>query len=93
MLARADAPLGRDLSGPAVASYVLATAKDGYEVVFSLGELDPALTPNDIILADTIDGKPLSDAQGPLRIVAPHDKKGARSIRMLQRLDVVRLRK
>src|ERR1700726_3425140 len=88
---RAGAPVGRDLSGKALATYVRASAKDGYQVVFSLAELDPALTPNDIIVADTIDGKPLFDYQGPFRIVAPHDKRGARSIRMLQRLEVVRL--
>jgi hypothetical protein len=93
VLTRAGAPLGRDLSGPALAAYVLATAKDGYQVAFSLGELDPAMSTNEIIIADTIDGKPLFDYQGPFRIVAPHDKRGARSIRMLQRLDVVRLRK
>ena len=72
---------------------VVAKAKDGYQVVFSLAELDPAFTPNDIIVADTVDGKPLFDYQGPFRIVAPHDKRGARSIRMLQTLNVVRLRK
>jgi DMSO/TMAO reductase YedYZ molybdopterin-dependent catalytic subunit len=93
VLKRAGAPLGRDLTGAAVATYVVASAKDGYQVVFSLAELDPAFTPNDIIIADTIDGKPLFDYQGPLRIVAPHDKRGARSIRMLQKLDVVRLHK
>ena len=91
LLKRAGAPVGRDLSGKAVATYVRATAKDGYQVVFSLAELDPAFTPNDIIVADTVDGKPLFDYQGPFRIVAPHDKKGARSIRMLLRLEVVRL--
>jgi hypothetical protein len=91
LLKRAGAPVGRDLSGKAVATYVRASAKDGYQVVFSLAELDPAFTSNDIIVADTIDGKPLFDYQGPLRIVAPHDNRGARSIRMLQRLEVVRL--
>jgi hypothetical protein len=91
LLKRAGAPVGRDLSGKAVATYVRASAKDGYQVVFSLAELDPAFTPSDIIVADTIDGKPLFDYQGPFRIVAPHDKRGARSIRMLQRLEVVRL--
>jgi DMSO/TMAO reductase YedYZ molybdopterin-dependent catalytic subunit len=91
LLKRAGAPVGRDLSGKAVATYVRASAKDGYQVVFSLAELDPSFTPNDIIVADTIDGKPLFDYQGPLRIVAPHDKRGARSIRMLQRIEVVRL--
>ena len=91
LLKRAGAPVGRDLSGKAVATYVKASAKDGYQVVFSLAELDPGFTPNDIIVADTIDGKPLFDYQGPFRIVAPHDKRGARSIRMLQRIEVVRL--
>ena len=84
LLKRAGAPVGRDLSGKAVASYVRASAKDGYQVVFSLAELDPGFTANDIIVADTVDGKPLFDYQGPFRIVAPHDKRGARSIRMLQ---------
>lgn len=93
LLKRAEAPVGRDLTGQAVASYVLCKAKDGYQVVFSLPELDPAFTSNDIIVADTIDGKPLFDYQGPFRIVAPHDKRGARSIRMVQSIDVVRLRK
>jgi DMSO/TMAO reductase YedYZ molybdopterin-dependent catalytic subunit len=91
LLKRAGAPVGRDLSGKAVATYVRASAKDGYQVVFSLAELDPGFTSNDIIVADTIDGKPLFDYQGPFRIVAPHDKRGARSIRMLQRIEVVRL--
>jgi DMSO/TMAO reductase YedYZ molybdopterin-dependent catalytic subunit len=93
LLARAGAPVGRDLAGAAVATYVIASAKDGYRVVFSLAELDPAFTGSDIIVADTIDGKPLFDYQGPLRIVAPHDKRGARSVRMLQSLDVVRVPK
>jgi hypothetical protein len=93
ILARAGAPLGRDLSGPAVATYVLASGKDGYAALFSLGELDPGMTSSDIIVADTIDGQPLFDYQGPFRVVAPHDKRGARGVRMLQRLDVVRLRK
>ncbi|HEX7138891.1 MAG TPA: molybdopterin-dependent oxidoreductase [Vicinamibacterales bacterium] len=93
ILKKAGVPLGREMSGGAVASYVLAGAKDGYQVVFSLAELDPGFTSNDIIIADTVDGKPLFDYQGPLRIVAPHDKRGARSIRMLQTLNVVRLRK
>src|SRR5262245_8707075 len=91
ILRRAGAPLGTELRGNAIATYVVATANDGYQVVFSLAELDPAFTGNDIIVADTIDGKPLFDYQGPLRIVAPHDKRGARSIRMLLRIEVVRL--
>ena len=93
LLKRAGAPLGRDLTGAAVATYVVAGAKDGYRAVFSLAELDPAFTGSEIIVADTVDGKPLFDYQGPLRIVAPRDRRGARGVRMLQTLEVVRLPK
>ena len=93
LLKLAGAPVGAELRGNAVASYVVASASDGYQVVFSLAELDPGFTSNDIMVADTVDGKPLFAYQGPFRIVAPKDSRGARSIRMLQRIDVVRLRK
>ncbi len=93
ILERAGATLGSDMRGNAVASYVVASASDGYQVVFSLAELDPAFTGSEIIVADTVDGKPLFAYQGPWRIVAPKDTRGARSIRMLERLEVVRLKK
>lgn len=93
LLKRAGAPTGADLRGKALASYVLASASDGYQAVFSLGELDPAFSPNDIIIADSVDGKPLFDYQGPFRIVAPHDRAGARGVRMLTKLELVRLLK
>jgi hypothetical protein len=93
LLKRAGVPLGAELRGPALATYVLASAKDGYQVVFSLGELDADLSGSRIIVADRADDKPLDDEHGPFRIVVAQDTRGARSIRMLQRLDVVRLRK
>lgn len=93
LLKRASAPVGSEMRGNAVASYVVASASDGYQVVFSLAELDPGVTSNDIIVADTVDGKALFAYQGPLRIVAPKDSRAARSVRMLQRLEVVRLKK
>ena len=93
LLKRAGAPVGRELSGKALATYVRASAKDGYQVVFSIAELDPDLTTSNIIVADTVDGKPLSDRQGPLRIVSPRDTHGSRWVRMLQKIEVVRLLK
>ena len=69
------------------------TAHDGYRVLFALPELDPDFTDNSqqIILADTADGKPLGDKQGPVRIVVPQEKKGARWIRMVESIEVVTL--
>src|SRR5437868_302764 len=82
VLKKAGAPGGNDLRGKALASYLLAEAKDGYQVLFSLAEIDPVFTGNEILLADTADGKPLIGSQGPFRLVAPKDKRGARSVRM-----------
>src|SRR5262249_3082857 len=53
ILKRAGAKLGSDMRGNAVATYVVASASDGYQVVFSLAELDPALTGSEVIVADT----------------------------------------
>jgi len=93
LLKRAGVPLGNDLRGQAVASYLVATAADGYQAVFALPELDPEFTGSEVMVADTVDGKPLFDYQGPLRLVAPRDRRGARSVRMLERLELVRLQK
>jgi len=93
VLKKAGVPQGNELRGKALATYVLAEAQDGYQVVFSLGELDPAFIDNEILLADTANGKPLFGAQGRFRLVVPKDKPGARSIRMLTKLQIVQVRK
>src|SRR5258706_1674880 len=93
VLKKAGVPQGGELRGKALASYVLAEAQDGYQVVFSLGELDPAFIDNEILLADTANGKRLFGAQGRFPLVGPEDKPGARSVRMLTKLEVVQLRK
>ena len=93
VLKRAGVPQGTALRGKALASYVLAEAQDGYEVVFSLAEIDPTFIDNEILLADTANGKPLFGEQGRFRLVAAKDKPVARSVRMLTKLEVVQLRK
>src|SRR5215831_3887322 len=93
VLKKAGVPQGSELRGKALTTYVLAEAQDGYQVVFSLAELDPSFIDNEILLADTANGKPMFGAQGRFRLIASKDKPGARSVRMLTRLDVVQLRK
>jgi hypothetical protein len=70
-------------------TYVLAEAADGYRAVFSLAELDAGIVESDVIVADTMDGAPLGDKLGPFRLVAPHEKRPARWVRMLKSLTVV----
>jgi hypothetical protein len=55
--------------------------------------MDDAFGNESIIVADKRDAKPLFGYQGPFRLVCPNDKAGARSVRMLETLEVVRLQK
>jgi DMSO/TMAO reductase YedYZ molybdopterin-dependent catalytic subunit len=93
VLKRAGVPTSSSLRGKALTTYILVEAQDGYQVVFSLGELDPSVTDNQIVLADSSDGKPLAETEGPFRLVIPTDKLGARSVRMLRRLRIVQVTK
>jgi DMSO/TMAO reductase YedYZ molybdopterin-dependent catalytic subunit len=86
----AGVPKGEALRGPAMATYVLAEAADGYRVDFSLAELDAGIVESEVIVADTMDGAPLGDKLGPFRLVAPHEKRPARWVRMPKSLTVVR---
>ena len=89
LLNRAGVAQGEKLRGASMATYVVAEAEDGYRVVFSLSELDSGIFESDVIVADTMDGEPLATKQGPFRLVAPHDKRPARWVRMLKSITVV----
>lgn len=91
LLKSAGATMGKKMRGANVASYVLAEAKDGYRVIFSLAELDPGLTDSRVIVAFARNGKPLGEGQGPLKIIAPQDKGPARWSRMVQKIEVVKV--
>ena len=62
-------------------------------MVSSIGELDPDMTDSQFLLADTVNGKPLFGENGAFRLVIPKDKRGARSVRLLSKIEVVQLRK
>jgi DMSO/TMAO reductase YedYZ molybdopterin-dependent catalytic subunit len=89
LLNKAGVPHGEQLRGKSLATYVLAEAQDGYRVLFSLAELDSTILDSEILVADTLDGAPLSANLGPFRLVAPHDKRPARWVRMLKSITVV----
>jgi DMSO/TMAO reductase YedYZ molybdopterin-dependent catalytic subunit len=88
ILRRAGVPQGEHLRGTSLATYVIAEASDGYRVVFSLAELDSGILDSEVIVADTMDGAPLAAPLGPYRLVAPHEKRPARWVRMLTSLTV-----
>ena len=71
---------------------MIALAPDGYRVLFSLAEFDPAFNQRVILLADQRDGRPLDKREGPLRLVIPGDKRHARWVRGVSDLQVFRAR-
>ncbi len=89
ILTKAGATMGNDLKGENLTKYLLVEASDGYQVVFALPELDKAYTDRAIILADTIDGKPLAPADGPFRIIVQDEKRPARCIKQVTTLKIV----
>jgi DMSO/TMAO reductase YedYZ molybdopterin-dependent catalytic subunit len=93
LLKQAGVVQGPRLRGKAMATYVVAEGADGYKVIFSLAELDSDFEDSGVLVADTLDGKPLDDKLGPLRLVAPHDKRPARWVRMLRSIQVVNVSK
>jgi DMSO/TMAO reductase YedYZ molybdopterin-dependent catalytic subunit len=88
VLSKAGVTLGKQLRGENLTKYVLARCADGYEVVYSLAELDSSFVFHVPIIADTADGKPLAEAKGPLRVIVPDEKKPARSCFQLTALTV-----
>ncbi|HEY2722146.1 MAG TPA: molybdopterin-dependent oxidoreductase, partial [Chitinophagaceae bacterium] len=60
---------GKQLRGKNMAKYLLAIAKDGYKVVFSLAELDSVFNDKQVILAEKMDGKPLTSDKGPFQLI------------------------
>ena len=88
LLGKMGAPLGSDLRGKALANYVVATGSDGYKAVLALGEVDPSFHPGEIIVADTMDGKPLDAHSGPFKLVVTEDKRPARSVRNLTTIEL-----
>jgi hypothetical protein len=90
ILKKAGIKQGKELRGEQLATYLLVEAADGYRVVFALPELDEAFTDRVVLLADRRDGKPLSDREGPFRIVVPDEKRPARWVRQVVTLTIRR---
>ena len=89
ILEQAGVTMGSQLRKGNLSKYLLVKCADGYKVLFSLPEIDSSFTDKTIILADTLDGQPLSKDIGPFRVIVPGEKKGARSCFKVQELSVM----
>jgi len=76
-------PHGKDLR-----LYVVAAGSDGYQVVYSIGEITPDLNSSTVLVADAENDKPLAD-DGPLKLIATGEKRPARWVRNLVSIRVI----
>ena len=88
LLKQAGTTLGGELRGKNLTKYVIVRASDGYEVLFTLPEIDPDFATRTILLADSVDGATLSAGAGPYRIVVPGEKKPTRWVRQVKAIEV-----
>jgi hypothetical protein len=77
-----EKPRGKDFR-----LYVVAAGSDGYEVVYSIGEVTPDVGTATVIVADSENGQPIA-SDGPLKMVATGEKRPARWVRNLAAIRV-----
>jgi hypothetical protein len=68
------------LTGKDFRLYVVAEGRDGNKVVYSLGEVSPDVHNGSVLLADSVDGKPLAD-NGPIELICSGEHGPARWVR------------
>ncbi|HEY0784319.1 MAG TPA: molybdopterin-dependent oxidoreductase [Acidobacteriaceae bacterium] len=88
LLLPAGAPTGKDVHGGALSDYVVATGSDGYKAVLALAEIEPDFHPGQVLVADSMNGKPLDTAQGPFQLIVTEDKHPARSVHNLVKIEL-----
>jgi hypothetical protein len=88
LLLKMGVPLGKDLRGVALISYLVASGSDGYQVVIALAEVDPSFHSGEVLVADTMNGQPLDAKSGPFKLLVTEDKRPARWVRNLVNLEL-----
>jgi DMSO/TMAO reductase YedYZ molybdopterin-dependent catalytic subunit len=81
--------LMQSLRGDDLAKAVVITGADGYRIVFALAEFGEDFATRNILLADTLNGKPLPAHAAPYQVVAAGDDRPARWVRQVASIDVL----
>jgi hypothetical protein len=77
-----DKPHGKDLR-----LYLVAEGADGYGALFAVAEVNPDVHVGNVIVADSMNGKPLGD-DGAFKLVLEGEKRPARWVRNLALIKV-----
>ena len=70
------------LKGKDFRLYLIAEGRDGNKVVYSLGEVSPDVHDGSVLLADSVDGKPLTD-NGPIELICSGERRPARWVHVV----------
>jgi hypothetical protein len=89
LLLKAGMPDGEAMRGRFLRQVVLVRCADGYSVVFTLADFDPAFSDHTILLALRRDGAPLSAKAGPFQLIVPGDKRPARWARNVTSIAII----
>lgn len=92
VLERAGVARTDSLRGVALQVVLVLVGADGYAATISLADLDPSLAGRQVLLAKRANGQPLAPTHGPWRAVVPDDRRAARWVRQLQRIELVEVR-
>jgi Oxidoreductase molybdopterin binding domain len=90
LLAKAGIPLGENVRGKLFMTGIVAQGTDHYGVLYSLAEVDPSIHTGDVIVADTLDGQPLTE-DGAFKMVSSEERRPARWVRNLTSISVVQV--
>lgn len=84
-----EARFGEAMKGhnAVLAHTFVVEGSDGYRIAFSFGEIAPDFGKAPIMIATEADGKPLVPGEG-FRLVVPGDKRGARYVRDVVKIEV-----
>jgi hypothetical protein len=88
VLAKVDLPLDEKFHGTGASYYLTVEARDGYRAVFAWAELDSTFMDKPVYVVTKRDGKPLTDKDGPLQLVAPGENRAARWVRQVTALRI-----
>jgi hypothetical protein len=92
LLQLAGAERTDSLRGPALRRVLVLIGADGYSATVALAELDPSLGARRVFIVNHANGQPLAAAQGPWRAIVLDDRRAARWVRQLQRIELVDVR-
>lgn len=87
LLKQVDAPTGEKLRGKLYLLGVLAEGTDHYRVLYSLAETDPVNHTGDVLVADQLNGNPIT-TDGAFKLISTEEKRPARWVRNLTAITV-----